>query len=98
MVRKVIWTEKAQNNRISIFTYWNNHNKSVAYSKKLHKLIIESLQLICKHPMIGKATDLKNVRVKVLKEYLIIYEITDKEIVVLTIWDSRQNPDNLMIK
>ena len=95
MVRQVIWTEKAQKDRIAIFTYWNNHNKSVVYSKKLNEIIKVSLQLISKHPLIGKLTDKENVRVKVLRDYLIIYEITAKEIIVLTIWDCRQNPDDL---
>ena len=61
MVRQIIWTEKAQNDRIEIFTYWNNKNKSVAYSKKLHELINDSLQLISKHPTMGKQTDRKDV-------------------------------------
>ena len=95
MVRQIIWTEKAQNDRFEIFTYWNNKNKSVAYSKKLHQLIKASVQLICNHPMMGKQTDRKDVRVKVLRDYLIVYEITVKEIIVLTIWYCRQNPEDL---
>lgn len=95
MVRQIIWTEKAQNDRFEIFTYWNNKNRSVAYSKKLHSLINDSLQLICKYPTMGKQTDRKDVRVKVLRDYLIVYEITEKEIIVLTIWDCRQNPEDL---
>jgi len=98
MVRQVVWTEKAQNDRIAIFTYWNNRNKSVIFSKKLNELIKVSLQIIRKYPMLGTATLKENVRVKVLRDYLIIYEITEKEIIVLTIWDSRQNPNDLMIK
>jgi addiction module RelE/StbE family toxin len=98
MVRQVVWTEKAQNDRIAIFTYWNKHNGSAVFSKKLHELIKFSLQIICKHPKIGKATNKENVRVKVLRDYLIIYEVTEKEIIVLTIWDCRQNPNDLVIK
>jgi len=95
MVRQIIWTEKAQKARIEIFTYWNNRNKSFVYSKKLNELIKLSLQIISKHPLIGKLSDKENVRVKVLRDYLIIYEITLKEIIVLTIWDCRQNPEDL---
>ena len=95
MARQIIWTNKAQKDRISIFTYWNNRNKSVVYSKKLNELFKESLLLISKHSMIGKLTDKENVRVKVLRDYLIIYEITENEIIVLTIWDCRQKPEDL---
>ena len=83
MVRQIIWTERAQKERKEIFTFWNTHNKSSFYSRKLNELIKESLKLICKHPFIGKPTNEEHVRVKILKAYLIIYEIAPKEIVVL---------------
>jgi len=94
MVRQIIWTERAQKERKEIFTFWNTHNKSSFYSRKLNELINESLKLICIHPFIGKPTSKENVRVKILKAYLIIYEITPKEIIVLSIWDSRQNTED----
>ncbi|MCX6220937.1 MAG: type II toxin-antitoxin system RelE/ParE family toxin [Bacteroidia bacterium] len=95
MARQIIWTQRAQKDRIEIFSFWNDRNKSVIYSKKLNELIKESLVLICKHPLIGRLTNKENVRVKVLREYLIIYEISINEIVVLSIWDCRQNPEDL---
>jgi toxin YoeB len=93
MARQIIWTERAHKERKEIFTFWNTHNKSSFYSRKLNELIKESLKLICRLPFIGKPTNKENVRIKILKAYLIIYEITPKEIVVLSIWDSRQNPE-----
>jgi toxin YoeB len=95
MVRRITWTARAQNDRRKIFEYWNNRNKSNLYSRKLNDLIRRSLVLIAKYPHIGKRTDKKNVRLKILKDYLIIYEVMTKEILVLTIWDCRQNPEDL---
>ena len=95
MARKVTWTVRAQNDRKEILTYWNSRNKSNLYSKKLNGLIIESLVLIAKYPLIGKRTDKENVRIKVLRDYLIVYEVLPKEIVILTVWDCRQNPEDL---
>ena len=95
MARKIIWTERAQKERIIIFSFWNKRNQTFNYSKKLNSLIKESLKLICKYPTIGKLTNKENVRLKILKEYLIIYEITKSEIVVLSLWDCRQNPEDL---
>lgn len=92
MVRQVIWAERAQQERIAIFTYWNIRNESFIFSRKLNELIKDSLKLISKHPLIGQLTRKKNVRVKVLRDYLIIYEVTDGEIIVLSLWDCRQNP------
>jgi addiction module RelE/StbE family toxin len=95
MVRRITWSSRAQNDRKMIFEYWNNRNKSNLYSRKLNELISKSLALIAKYPQIGKRTDKKNVRLKVLKDCLIIYEVLPKEILVLTIWDCRQNPEDL---
>ena len=91
----IIWTVRAQNDRKEILEYWNTRNKSNLYSKKLNGMIKESLVLIAKYPLIGKLTSKRNVRVKVLRDYLIIYEVLTKEIVLLTIWDCRQNPEDL---
>ncbi|BBE19238.1 hypothetical protein AQPE_3414 [Aquipluma nitroreducens] len=60
-------------------------------------MIKDSLQLICKLPFIGKPTNKDNVRVKILKNYLIIYQITSTEIIVLSVWDNRQNPEKSTI-
>lgn len=95
MVRKIIWTTRAQRERIEIYSFWNEHNKSPVYSSKLHDLIKASLRLISLYPLIGKRTEKQNVRVKVLLDYLIIYEITENEIVVLSFWDCRQNPEDI---
>ena len=95
MVRQIIWVERAQKERIEIFKYWNNRNGSFIFSKKLNELIKESLKLISNHPMIGKRSDKENIRVKVLRDYLIIYEISVNKIIVLSIWDCRQNPEDL---
>ena len=95
MARRIIWTERAQKDRIAIFDYWNKRNKSFIFSRKLNELINESLRLISKHPLIGKRTYKENIRVKVLRDYLIIYELTTNELVVLSIWDCRKNPEDL---
>lgn len=95
MAKQIIWSLRAQNDRKEIFEYWNNCNNSTSYSKKLNRLIKDSLRLTSKYPPLGKKTDKENVRIKILKDYLIIYEITPKQIIVLTIWDCRKNPDDL---
>lgn len=92
MVRRIVWTRRAQIERIEILVFWKEHNQSGTYSKKLNELIKKSLQIISRHPIIGKPTQVKNVRVKILSNYLIIYETTPLEIIVLSIWDSRQKP------
>jgi addiction module RelE/StbE family toxin len=95
MVRKVIWSEKASSDRREILTYWRNRNKSNLYSKKLNGLFKSAIQLIKEHPLIGRPTSDKQARVKIVRDYLLIYEIAEKAIHVLLIWDTRQYPDKL---
>ena len=51
--------------------------------------------MVARHPNIVKKTDQDNIRVKIVKDYLIIYEGTESEIRVLTIWSSHRNPEDL---
>jgi toxin YoeB len=92
MARQIVWTFQAQDDRKEIFKYWNSRNKSTLYSKKLNRLFKDSLEMVRKKPLIGKRTSKPNVRAKIIRDYMIFYEITPQSIVVLTIWDSRQNP------
>ena len=96
MVRRIIWSSRAQKDRIEIFRYWNERNKSNLYSKKLNILFKEAVELIANYPEIGKPTDDKIARIKIVRDYLIIYEIDKKDqLLILTIWDSRQDPERL---
>jgi len=45
MVKRLIWSVEERNSRKSIFEYWNNRNKSKAYSSRLDLLFDASLQL-----------------------------------------------------
>ncbi len=95
MARKVIWSLLAHVDRKNILDYWRKRNQSDTYSKKLNRSFKEAIQLIQEYPQIGKKTNLEGVRIKIIKDYFIIYEIEDSAIHILTIWDSRQEPEKL---
>lgn len=96
MVKQIIWSRRAQSERKEIFKYWNLRNKSNIYSKKLNELLKEAVRLISEYPEIGKSTDDKNARIKIVRDYLIIYEVDLKDrLLILTIWDSRKDPKKL---
>jgi plasmid stabilization system protein ParE len=87
MAKQVEWTLGAQYDRKDIFEYWNNRNKYALFKK--------SIKIISKHPKIGRSFGRDNIRVTVVKDYLIVYEEMDDCIRILSIWDSRQDPDKL---
>jgi len=91
MAKKIIWSVRAQNDRKNIFRYWNQRNRSNLYSIKLNKLFKEALTIVASHPKIGKLTDRENIRIKIVRDYLIIYEELENEIHILAISSSHQN-------
>lgn len=97
MARKIIWSNKAQTDRKEILDYWWKRNQSNSYSKKLNLLFKKAIRLTAEHPNIGRQTDLgENIRIKIIRDYLIIYEVSETRIIVLTIWDARQDPERLL--
>lgn len=92
--RKIIWTKNAINSRKKIFKYWNNRNKSTVYSKKLNIQFLVALKIISKFPKIAISSEIKDIRLKVVSNYYLIYQITESNIIVLDIWDTRQNPED----
>jgi plasmid stabilization system protein ParE len=95
MVKQVIWSFRAKDSLKEILSYWTSRNKSATYSKKLNKLISEAVKLIGQFPNSGKLTDDLNVRVKIVRVYLIYYEQYDDGIQIIQILDGRRDPDNL---
>lgn len=73
MVKQIIWSRKAQTYRKEIFNYWNKKNKSNRYSKKLNELFKEAVRLIAEYPEIGKSTDDKNARIKIFRDYELVF-------------------------
>ena len=97
MAKKVSWTPRALLDRLEILEYWANRNKSKVYSKKLYDFFASNTKLVAKNPELGGPTEFASVRVIVVTDYLIHYNIGDKDIEILTIWDSRRNPQKFKL-
>jgi len=95
MAKRLIWTEFAQAQKKEIFAYWNNRNGSKTYSRKLSRLFDEAAELLTTQPYIGRPTQFENIRIKKVKTFHLIYKITNNEIQILIIWNTRRNPDDL---
>ena len=95
MAKKIIWSTQSQNDRKEILLYWKTKNKSDSYSKRLNYLFTDATKTISKFPKIGKPTDYKDTRIKIIRDYLMIYKEFENFISIVAIWDSRQNPIKL---
>lgn len=98
MAYQIVWTEKANIERQHILEFWSENNKSKVYSLKLNKLFISTIRDLSKRPDIGRKTEFENVRVKIVRDYLIFYEIIKKEILILSVWDGRRDKMNFKIR
>ncbi len=94
MAKRITWSQRAHRDRKEILLYWKEHNQSSAYSRRLNTLIKKTVELIASHPNIGRKTDIENVRVKLIRDYLIFYESDEENIFILSIWDNRRNPED----
>jgi toxin YoeB len=98
MVRRLVWSIEARNSRKNIFNYWNNRNKSKVYSNRLNQLVNSNLAMVLKFPEFGNSTKNELIKFVIISHFEVIYITTTTEIVVIDIWDTRQNPQNFAKK
>lgn len=98
MAKQIKWTKKALFEKLEILKYWNKRNKSNEYSKKLNKFFLEATKALQTYPSLGRPTDDPDVKNILMKDYLIFYEETDTEFIIVHIWDERRNPEDLIYK
>jgi plasmid stabilization system protein ParE len=96
--RKIIWSNRAKIRLYAILDFYIKRNKSRVYSIKLQKLISKEVNLLLKQPDLGLKTSEETTRGLIIQDYIVYYEITDDKIIIHTIWDCRQNPDDKIIK
>ena len=93
--RKIVWSSKAEVDLLKILDYFYIRNGSKTYSLKLNSRIRKAVRLLNNHPFLGLQSDVENVRTLVEGDYAIFYQVDKETIRITTIWDCRQNPDNL---
>jgi len=96
--RRIIWSKRAKNDLLTILDFYFQRNGTKTYSSKINSVLNESVKVLTRHPYIGKVTDLQDIRCLIKGDYNIFYEIKAGTIEILTIWNSRQNPEELRIK
>ncbi|MBD3749690.1 MAG: type II toxin-antitoxin system RelE/ParE family toxin [Sphingobacteriales bacterium] len=89
---KIAWSIEAKQDLYDILEFYLLRNGNANHSKKLSQNIFSSIQNLIKNPFLGRPTELQNVRVLIKSDYEIIYEKLDQVILIIMIWDSRQNP------
>ena len=78
--------------------FYAQRNKSKTYSIKLYQRFKKELSILVKQPEIGIKTEIESVRGLIVYDFILFYEFDRERIILHTLWDSRQNPDDLSIK
>lgn len=94
---KIAWSVEANQDLVGILEFYIIRNGSSAYSKKLYSKINKSVRLLSKNPFIGVKTDDPDIRALITGDYQIIYEVFDKLLLVIMIWDCRRDPEDKVI-
>jgi len=94
---KVVWSIEARLDLLDILEYYYQRNGNANYSRKLNSKINKRIKLVIKNPLLGLQTEIDSVRAIVTGDYQIIYEIIEKTLLVVMVWDCRRNPEDKII-
>jgi toxin YoeB len=95
--RKVVWSARAKYDLLDLLEFYYQRNGTMTYSRKLNSSLRKSIKRLEKNTELGFKTDIKNVRNIIEGDYSIFYELKFNLIKILTIWDNRQDPDELTL-
>lgn len=94
---KIEWSTDAKADLFDILDFYIRRNQSATYSKKLNADIRASIKLIARYPSLDLKTDYDFIRVLITKDYQVIYEIFDRVVLIIMIWDCRNDPEDKRI-
>jgi toxin YoeB len=95
--RKIVWTRNSEIQLQEILEFYTQRNKSRIFSLKLYRKFKTELKNVALKPEIGLKTKLDQIRGLIVGDHIIFYKILDDKILVLKVWDCKQNPDKLNI-
>ena len=95
--RKIIWSHRAQIRLFQILEFYSERNQSKDYSLKLNAAVKKQLSQIQRQPEIGIKSEIESVRGLIFDNFIIFYEVDSNNIIIHSIWDCRQNPEDLKI-
>ena len=98
MAKRIVWSKNALIDRLQILDYWYKRIGTKTYSKKLDREIKKLIRNLGLFPEMGRKLNNTHIRFLVKDHYLIFYIVENDEIRILHLWDSRRNPEDLIIE
>ena len=75
MVKRIVWTKFALDDKLQILTYWNHRNKSNLYSQRLNKQFKDAVKLISLNSHLGKFTENELIKFIIIRDYFIFFKV-----------------------
>jgi plasmid stabilization system protein ParE len=92
---EIKWNDKAEESLRQILDFYLVQNGSAEYSLILHNEIIVGIEVLKKFPNAGKQINYKDIYELVFARNSVFYRIEQSTILILLVWDNRQNPEKL---
>lgn len=91
------WSIDARVDLMDIIQFYIDRNGSSTYSRKINLTINKIVNKLKSNPLLGIRTDYESVRILNAGDFQIVYEIFDRIVLVILIWDCRRNPEDRQI-
>lgn len=89
--RSIEWSSNAKIELFEILEFYYKRNGNKKYSIKINRHIQETVQHLKKFPRIGIRTSEENIRIIFEGEFSVFYELSQKQIIIHSIWDNQRN-------
>lgn len=98
-ITRILWDNEAKKSLHTIYQYIK-HRESIGQAKRVRKKIIEEVRKISLFPQkSSREPNLKSekgdFRFKVIWSYKIIYEVTENSILILDIFHTSRDPEDI---
>ena len=96
---KIVWTSKAKSQIRDIFDFYSK-KVSIKLANRIVSEITQKPSVLLKYPSLGQRESLleevdPRIRYLIQGNYKLIYLPTENEIVIISVFDTRQNPSKI---
>lgn len=95
MAKRIVWSQEAEEDFNKTLSFYAERNGNKLYSKKLARETLEVIDKLREHPLLGRSSIDKKVRILGQGIFQIYYEIKSESIVILVVWEMRRDPENV---
>ena len=99
MARSTVWAPAAERDVGRIWAYLDQ--RSPAAADAVVRSVVGTVDLLADQPELGRPADdvvpVGRYRAVMRAPYRIVYRVTDQEILILRVWDTRRDPETFQV-